>query len=214
MEKALPLVDVDCNMCHAVCVDLGGTVTLQTCGACLCVSYCSKDCQVKDWKRHKSLCKKVRQMNDESKKPNESSQIVSISEAVKGGVIVYFDQNDNIVGARQTTRKVCRALENANVACTFPILLSTSGSDAAPIACNCLFSAAVATSTVTARLASSLGLAFSDDTKIPLATVAVTAQMQCIRSGYEGGLKVPVITQVAFAIEQEPRYEVVLGKDW
>ena len=44
------LNQVKCSFCS-------GTQNLSNCGRCRKVKYCSKDCQKKDWKNHKSNCK-------------------------------------------------------------------------------------------------------------------------------------------------------------
>jgi hypothetical protein len=42
---------IRCNVCHK-----GGK---KTCGRCQRVKYCSRECQLKDWKNHKTHCKPV-----------------------------------------------------------------------------------------------------------------------------------------------------------
>jgi len=42
-----------CNTCSTV------EVKTKRCGRCELVSYCSKECQKKDWKAHKATCKKI-----------------------------------------------------------------------------------------------------------------------------------------------------------
>ncbi|KAK5732565.1 hypothetical protein LTR17_010380 [Elasticomyces elasticus] len=44
-----------CGVCGSTNASSGSQ--LLKCGRCRCVSYCSKDCQRKDWKLHKVLCK-------------------------------------------------------------------------------------------------------------------------------------------------------------
>jgi len=44
-----------CNGCKEFTVGS----SLRVCSACGIVSYCSKECQVKDWPQHKLLCKEV-----------------------------------------------------------------------------------------------------------------------------------------------------------
>lgn len=39
------------------CEVCGGTNKLKQCASCLSVSYCSKEHQVADWRRHKAACK-------------------------------------------------------------------------------------------------------------------------------------------------------------
>ena len=40
-------------------VNKDGSPTLYKCGACENITYCSKECQKKDWRRHKPQCKKA-----------------------------------------------------------------------------------------------------------------------------------------------------------
>jgi tetratricopeptide (TPR) repeat protein len=51
---------LNCHLCKK-----GKGVTIQMCGQCRHVGYCSKECQKKDWKDHKKECK--RKMKQESK---------------------------------------------------------------------------------------------------------------------------------------------------
>ena len=46
------------NMCHA-CQKAAQDTTLKKCSRCKKVKYCSKECQVKDWKNHKKHCRKI-----------------------------------------------------------------------------------------------------------------------------------------------------------
>ena len=38
---------------------------LKRCTACFSVAYCSKKCQVKDWKRHKEECDELKKINEQ-----------------------------------------------------------------------------------------------------------------------------------------------------
>ena len=40
------------------------SITLYRCSRCKCISYCSKDCQVKDWKNHKAFCVAAVEQNE------------------------------------------------------------------------------------------------------------------------------------------------------
>eukprot|EP01083_Nonionella_stella_P157574 511701_1 len=42
----------------AKCNKAGATAV---CGACKCTYYCSRDCQRKDWKQHKRICKMLKE---------------------------------------------------------------------------------------------------------------------------------------------------------
>ena len=46
------------NMCHT-CHKVAQDNALKTCSRCKKVKYCSKECQVKDWKLHKKNCRKI-----------------------------------------------------------------------------------------------------------------------------------------------------------
>jgi hypothetical protein len=39
----------DCKMCDERAV-------ASCCGKCMSVAYCSRECQIKDWKEHKKVC--------------------------------------------------------------------------------------------------------------------------------------------------------------
>lgn len=45
-------------MCHRLPDENGGE--FKKCGRCRLVSYCSRECQKKDWKRHKDSCEDYR----------------------------------------------------------------------------------------------------------------------------------------------------------
>eukprot|EP00816_Leptocylindrus_hargravesii_P003396 CAMPEP_0196806530 /NCGR_PEP_ID=MMETSP1362-20130617/6420_1 /TAXON_ID=163516 /ORGANISM="Leptocylindrus danicus, Strain CCMP1856" /LENGTH=541 /DNA_ID=CAMNT_0042180033 /DNA_START=247 /DNA_END=1872 /DNA_ORIENTATION=+ len=45
---------------HTLCI-CGMPTDLKRCGKCCCISYCSRTCQMNDWKRHKKECKKERE---------------------------------------------------------------------------------------------------------------------------------------------------------
>lgn len=47
-----------CNVC--------GQKSSKKCAGCKSIIYCSRDCQVKDWKQHKDLCKDLREDDDKS----------------------------------------------------------------------------------------------------------------------------------------------------
>ena len=53
-------VGIACNVQHLLFIDFNfknaDHVTLYLCSRCRTISYCSRDCQVKDWKNHKSFC--------------------------------------------------------------------------------------------------------------------------------------------------------------
>lgn len=44
------------------------------CGDCSQQSYCSKECQKKDWNEHKKLCKKLQAMHGAQPIPQQSQQ--------------------------------------------------------------------------------------------------------------------------------------------
>ena len=49
-----------CPSCH-------GVGEHSSCSGCLMVSYCSRDCQKKDWKTHKNLCKTLSKLRGGNK---------------------------------------------------------------------------------------------------------------------------------------------------
>ncbi|GKZ01270.1 hypothetical protein MPSEU_001078000 [Mayamaea pseudoterrestris] len=48
-----------CNCSHPTCERYGDTSTMFKCAQCKSVNYCSKECQVSDWKAHRSDCKRI-----------------------------------------------------------------------------------------------------------------------------------------------------------
>lgn len=52
------LVAGRCSLCHAG--SQGQPVTMMRCSRCLRAPYCSRECQVADWPRHKTVCKQLR----------------------------------------------------------------------------------------------------------------------------------------------------------
>jgi hypothetical protein len=57
-----------CLKCGAASTKAGNS--LLKCAKCKTVKYCSPDCQKKDWKKHKQVCK---QMQDEGKQAQEET---------------------------------------------------------------------------------------------------------------------------------------------
>ena len=53
-NKGRPFYPGLCNNCYGHCAP---EITLQRCGGCQLVSYCSRSCQKDDWIRHKRVCK-------------------------------------------------------------------------------------------------------------------------------------------------------------
>jgi hypothetical protein len=51
-----------CNTCNKI------DEKLKKCTRCKTMFYCSKECQVKDWKKHKKICKKYNSNNNNSNK--------------------------------------------------------------------------------------------------------------------------------------------------
>ena len=45
----------------------GPTLTMKKCSACRSVSYCSADCQKKDWKEHKLACQNLKELKERQK---------------------------------------------------------------------------------------------------------------------------------------------------
>ena len=54
----------DCDCCDFC--DMKST-TLKKCGACRKMQYCSKDCQTKDWKKHKLVCATMKNINSQDR---------------------------------------------------------------------------------------------------------------------------------------------------
>jgi len=54
------------NQCET-CGKSGTAVNLKVCSRCKTINYCSKECQTKDWKSHRELCKSIIAMDKKSK---------------------------------------------------------------------------------------------------------------------------------------------------
>ncbi|NGX27488.1 MAG: hypothetical protein K940chlam6_01424, partial [Chlamydiae bacterium] len=52
-------IQKQCHQCKITEGQLNSIGSLSTCSGCKVVHYCSKDCQKKDWSKHKLLCEKV-----------------------------------------------------------------------------------------------------------------------------------------------------------
>jgi hypothetical protein len=61
-----------CAVCNSTST-LNGT-PLSKCGRCKIVEYCGKDCQVKDWPKHKENCKKSAKEN-RTKSPGKADPL-------------------------------------------------------------------------------------------------------------------------------------------
>ena len=87
-----------CSVCHAKTGD-GGTSLLR-CVRCRVQWYCSRDCQKKDWKQHKKMCKKrARQLAVEAW--NELQQIVQNTSTEEASA-AFHRANDEIEKARES----------------------------------------------------------------------------------------------------------------
>ena len=58
--RETPLSCCECkSLCCSFCGDGKNEAMLFHCGACKCVSYCGKKCQVDDWGRYKPICRAI-----------------------------------------------------------------------------------------------------------------------------------------------------------
>ena len=55
------------------------------CGDCSQQSYCSKECEKKDWKKHEKLCKKLQAMHGAQPTPQQSEDGVAAGSGEGGG---------------------------------------------------------------------------------------------------------------------------------
>ena len=53
----------ECIVCKKTDAEADGG-KLKSCSRCKRVRYCSRECQVKDWKTHKKFCKEVQKANE------------------------------------------------------------------------------------------------------------------------------------------------------
>ncbi|KAG4436597.1 hypothetical protein IFR05_007917 [Cadophora sp. M221] len=61
--EIMSLIPKDVNVASAGpegCRTCGNTKALKLCGGCNSISYCSKECQTKNWEYHKDVCKIIR----------------------------------------------------------------------------------------------------------------------------------------------------------
>lgn len=84
MASDCPLYQ-DCTQCGAKPITDESTVKLYRCSACRLVSYCSKECQLKHWPKHKEMCGKCTQEMKRMRKIEsyrDANPMASICEAL------------------------------------------------------------------------------------------------------------------------------------
>eukprot|EP00729_Bicosta_minor_P018105 gene18105-biopygen21239 len=69
----------------AACAHCKAEGAANYCGGCSQRSYCSKECQTMDWKKHKKLCKKLQAMHREQPMPQQSEDGVAPGGGEGGG---------------------------------------------------------------------------------------------------------------------------------
>ncbi len=58
----IPIITLNCHVCKKVDVDI------QKCGECKRVGYCSRQCQKKDWRKHRKECAHLKSQGEHSEK--------------------------------------------------------------------------------------------------------------------------------------------------
>eukprot|EP01083_Nonionella_stella_P112031 329069_1 len=85
-----------CATCHKA----GAT---SRCTACKCTYYCSRDCQRKDWKQHKRICKMLK---EEEEKTNTSKT---------DGKQTYKERIDTVLKMVEPQREACHQLQPQDI---------------------------------------------------------------------------------------------------
>eukprot|EP01083_Nonionella_stella_P157575 511704_1 len=78
------------------CAKCNKTGATAVCGACKCTYYCSRDCQRKDWKQHKKICKMIKEQGQQKTNTTKRDEKQS-----------YQDRIDRVLEVVQPQREAC-----------------------------------------------------------------------------------------------------------
>jgi hypothetical protein len=70
-DQALWCAARECRQCNK---KIGQEQEMWVCGGCVRVKYCSKECQGRDWGRHRKICRRLKQRQQEQKQEQEQQQ--------------------------------------------------------------------------------------------------------------------------------------------
>ena len=88
------------------------------CSGCLMVSYCSRECQKKDWKTHKSLCKILTKIRGSSKTHlfhNDPSAQPRVTQALELSLGRKLEQNEADILTHARICLVCHSADQAGL---------------------------------------------------------------------------------------------------
>lgn len=111
-----------CATCNTLDKVSGGSIELMTCSRCELTFYCSRDCQAKDWGKHKGLCKGLRQalLNKQNNKPILENVLdmkqMTVADMMRSGMSVSMDIHGNTLNSEKASAgcELATSLENSS----------------------------------------------------------------------------------------------------
>ena len=211
-------LDNCCGHCKIPCLSHGGPKKLSKCSRCLLAYYCSRECQLADWKNHKELCK-----DKEGQVGSRNATVMSVPQMmILGRRLLINDGGDRV--EFQTNQKKPLPLWTVPKTPISVIRVSvTSANRSFSLEVRALFSIASQASTVSEPLAERLGLKKSGEVfcsglrcadfraSLPSRHVDVTC-LDVITNHNQS--QVPKSTRMAFLIAPHPGNDLVIGLDW
>jgi len=85
------------------CVCCGTTGSVSRCSRCKAVSYCSRECQKKDWKSHKSFCRQWTNPADWAEEGEPEAELQHFGSALNDARVWEATRNPGIDGCDDTT---------------------------------------------------------------------------------------------------------------
>jgi len=207
-----------CAHCKLPCLSHGGPKKLSKCGRCLLVYYCSRECQLADWKTHKVLCKdKEEQMGSINATVMSVPQMMILGRRLlvnDVGIRVEFQMNQKKPLPLWTVPKTPVSVIRVSV---------TSADRTFNLEVSALFSIASQVSSVSEPLAERLGLKKSGevfcsglrcaDFQASLPSRHVDISCMDVISNHNLS-QVPNSTRMALLIAPHAGNDLVIGLDW